>query len=187
MTVAQGCRNGARTQGPAMRETLEHLYARINANAFVPNTENKVMAQKIKLARGKEFTFPKTGGGVVASKYPWDEWFSGDLLLLERSEGTENEKGTIDTITVKKDYEVGNDAMLPKIKTAARKRYKVCQVSRYDADGNRLVNSLIIKARDMTDDEKQAEDILRAEEKAAAKAAKVKDNTPPSTDGTSGS
>lgn len=171
-----------------MRETLEQLYARINATAFIPNTENKVMAQKIKLGKGKEFTFPKTGGGAVASKYPWDEWFNGDLLLLERSEGTDNEKGTIEAPTVKKDYEVSTDAMLPKIKTAARRRYKICQVSRYDADGNRLVNSIIIKARDMTDDEKQAEDILRAEEKAAAKA--NKDTKPAPTqpaDGTTGS
>ena len=39
-----------------------------------------------------------------------------------------------------------------------------------DADGNRLKNALIIRARDMTDAERIEEDTLRAEEKEAAKA-----------------
>jgi hypothetical protein len=122
------------------------------------------MARQIKLKRGEEFKFSTSG---PATRYPWDEWFNGDLLLLEQSEGTKDEKGTVTTVTTKKDYEVDTDAMPPKIKTAACRRYKVVQVSRRDADGNKLVNSLIIKARDMTDDERTAEDIKRAEEKAA--------------------
>lgn len=96
----------------------------------------------------------RAGGG--ATKYPWDDWFSGDLLLLEKS--TDGEK---------KDFDVDVDFMPPIIKTAARRRYKVCQISRYDADGKRLVDSLIIRARDMTADERAAEDLRRAEEKAA--------------------
>jgi hypothetical protein len=48
-----------------------------------------------------------------------------------------------------------------------RLRYKVVQISRLDADGHRLDNALIIKARDMTAVERVAEDLKRAEEKAA--------------------
>lgn len=107
------------------------------------------MAKHVQLKKGKEFTF-RTGGST-ASKYPWDEWFNGDLLLLE--------KGT--------DYAVNTDAMGPKIKTAARRRYKIVQVSKRDADNNKLEDSLIIKGRDMMADERQAEDLRRAEDKAA--------------------
>lgn len=130
------------------------------------------MAKQVKLARGKEFNFEQKGKGA---KYPWDEWFNGDLLMLERHDGPENEKGTIedDKATTKRDYGVPNNHMLPKIHTAARKRYKVCQISRYDADGKRLKNALIIRARDMNTEERMAEDILRAEEKAKAKAKKA--------------
>lgn len=126
------------------------------------------MAQKIKLGKGKEFHFKERAvGGVL--KYPWDEWFDGSLYLLERSEGPENEKGTIESPTVPKDFGVSVNAMVPKLHTAARRRYKVVQISREDADGARLKNALIIRARDMTDEEKVAEDVLRAEEKEAAK------------------
>ena len=134
------------------------------------------MASKVKLGKGKEFTFAPAGGGP-ASKYPWEEWLNGDLLLLERSVGTEDDKGTIVNITEKKDYEVATDAMPAKLKTAARRRYKVVQISRRDYDGNRLDNGLIIQARDMTADERQAEDLLRAEEKDALKARKAKEGT----------
>ncbi len=125
------------------------------------------MASKVKMPKNKDFSFETSGRGFAA-KYPWDDWFSGDLLMLERHEGPENDKGTIedDAATVKKDYGVPNDGMLPKIKTAARARYKVCQVSRKDADGQKLVNALIIKARPMTPDERVEEDELRAVEKA---------------------
>ncbi len=134
------------------------------------------MAKGVKLGKGKEFTFETTSAGGQPLKYPWGEWFDPDpklypsgLVWLERSSGTENDKGTITTIEEKRDYEVPTDAMPPKIKTAARKRYKVVQISRKDADGNRLEDSLIIRARDMTAEERVAEDILRAEEKAAKK------------------
>lgn len=162
-----------------MRETLEQLVARLNASAFIPPQEITAVAKAVKLAKGKEFTFATPKAGGQASKYPWDEWFSPDpkafpngLVYLERSTGTEDEKGTITTISEKKDYEVSTNAMLPKIKTAARRRYKMVQVSRMDADGNRLVDALIIRGRDMTAEERVAEDILRAEEKEAKRAGK---------------
>ncbi len=128
------------------------------------------MAKPIKLKKGQEFTFAPAGGGAAQSKYPWDEWLNGGLLLLERSTGTEDDKGTITTVSEKRDYEVRTDAMPAKLKTASRRRYKVVQISRRDADGARLVDSLIIQARDMTAEERQAEDILRAEEREARKA-----------------
>lgn len=125
------------------------------------------MATKVKLKKGAEFNFARKATGT---KYPWDEWFNGDLLMIERSVGPENEKGTIEVPTEAKDYGVPTDAMGPKIKTAARRRYKVCDISRVDADGQKLTNALIIQARDMTADERLAEDQKRAEEKAAAAA-----------------
>ena len=161
-----------------MRETLEQLVARVNASAFIPLEDYTAMAKPVKLGKGKTFTFASPKGGGQSSKYPWDEWFKGDLLMLERSSGTEGEKGTIETVTDKRDYEVPNEAMPPKIKTAARRRYKVCQISRVDADGNRLVDALIIQARDMTAEERVEEDILRAEEKAAKAEAKEADSAP---------
>lgn len=125
------------------------------------------MATKVKLGKGKEFEFRPSRVGGFAAKYPWDEWFNGDLLLLERSEGPANDKGTVEHPTTARDYGVPQNAMPPKIHTAARRRYKVVQISRVDADGVRLANhGLIIKARDMTPDERSAEDLLRAEEKA---------------------
>jgi hypothetical protein len=123
------------------------------------------MAKPIKLKKGVEFDFATAG---KQAKYPWDEWFNGDLLMLERS--TFNADGTI---AEKKDYEVETDAMPPKLKTAARRRYKVVQISRRDANGDKLVDALIIRARDMTADERTAEDLQRAEEKAARKAKKA--------------
>lgn len=152
-------------------ETLEQLVARVNAHSFIPpsNPTGAIMAKQVKLAKGKEFHFSATKGRTE-TKYAWDEWFNGNLLLLERSSGEENDKGTIVNITEKRDYEVPTDAMPPKIKTAARRRYKVVQISRLDADGNKLVDALIIKGRDMTPEERQEEDILRAEEKEELKA-----------------
>jgi hypothetical protein len=125
------------------------------------------MAKTVKLAKGKEFSFEKMS---AASKYPWEEWLKGELLMLERSSGEEDEKGTITTVTAKRDYEVSTDAMPPKIKTAARRRYKHVDISRRDADGAKMENAIIIRARDMTPDERQAEDELRAEEREAKKA-----------------
>lgn len=155
-------------------DTLEQLVARVNSNSFIPqsNPTGAIMAKPVKLAKGKEFNF-KVASGHVEAKYPWDEWFNGGLLLLERSSGTENDKGTIVEITEKRDYEVPTDAMPPKIKTAARRRYKVVQVSRVDADGHKLKDALIIKGRDMTPEERQEEDMLREQEKQELKAKKA--------------
>lgn len=143
------------------------------------------MAKEFKLPKGvKEYTFQSSKGGGTASKYAWDEWFSGKLILIERSEGPENAKGTIEdgTETTKRDYGVPTNAMGPKIATAARARYKVCQVGRTNFDGSKLKDALVLQARDMTPDERVAEDILRAEEKDAAKAKKAAAKaTPPAT------
>lgn len=152
--------------------TFEQFVARVNASGFLPKEDPtgrvRVMAQKVKLHKGKEFVFrePVAGG---TPKYPWDEWFDGTLWMLERSDGPENEKGTIEHPTEARDFGVPVNAMVPKLHTAARRRYKVVQISRFDAEGNRLKNALIIKARDMTPDERVAEDQLRAKEKKAAK------------------
>ena len=153
-----------------MRETFEQLVARVNASAYLPGEGIGIMAKPVKLAKGKEFIFRAAPKGGGESKYAWDEWFSGTILLLERSEGVENDKGTIEAPTVKKDFGVGVNAMIPKLHTAARRRYKVVQVSRLDADGAKLKDSIIIRARDMTPDERQEEDLLRAEEREEAKA-----------------
>ena len=128
------------------------------------------MAKPVKLKGGKEFTFAPAGGGGGVSKYPWDEWFKGDLLLIERDEV--NDDGTTKH---KKDFDVETNAMPAKIKTASRKRYKVTQISRRDADGNKLGDALIIRSRDMTAEERVAEDTLRAEEKEARAAAKAEE------------
>lgn len=130
------------------------------------------MAKQVKLPKGVEtFNFGATGSGAV--KYPWGEWFSGELLEIERSVPTDepdavNDKGTIVKIKTKGDYEVPTGAMLPKTKTAARARYKVCGMSRVDAKGKRLKDSIIIQARDMTPEERIAEDAQRVLDKMRA-------------------
>lgn len=149
-------------------DTFEAMVARVNANSFIPptNPTGAIMAKPVKLAKGKEFNFNVTSR--TATKYPWDSWFDGGLLLLERSSGQEDDKGTITEVSEKRDYEVLTDAMPPKIKTAARRRYKVVQVSRVDVEGNKLKDALIIKGRDMTPEERVEEDMLRADEKTEA-------------------
>ena len=105
-------------------------------------------------------------------------------MLLERSEGPENDKGTIEEPTVMRDYGVPRDAMHPKTKTAARRRYKVVFLSNREYDtkagsfsGPKLENGgIILQARDMTPDERVEEDILRAEEKEKLKAKKAANN-----------
>lgn len=154
------------------RETLEQLIARVNRSAFVPPPEPtagvRVMAKPVKLKKGQEFTFSSARGGAE-QKYPWDEWLTGELLMLEQSEGDKDEKGNVVNVRVKKDFEVDTNLMPAKVKLAGRKRYKVVQVSRKDADGNKLDGAIIIKSRDMTAEERQAEDLLRAEEAEKAK------------------
>jgi len=117
------------------------------------------MPKAVRLPKGREFTF-KSGGGQT-SKYPWNEWFNGDLLMLERTTTDPDGKKHV------RDYDVSTSVMPAKLKTAARRRYKVLQISRVDADGNKLVDSLIIKGRPMTQEERLVEDLKRAEEKAA--------------------
>lgn len=145
-------------------EQMRRLVARINANAYLP-TEGLTMAKQVKLAKGQEFTFksPKSGG----SKYPWDEWFTGELLMLEQDIGTgTDDKGNITGVTKKLDFNVSIDAMIPKIKTAGRRRYLVVDVSRDDIHGKRLKGALIIKSRPMMEIERIDEDKKRAYEKA---------------------
>ncbi len=137
------------------------------------------MAKQVKMAKGREFTFKAATGGAVASKFPWDTWLNGDLLLLERDilepTGENDEDGNPKFRTkTKRDYDGKTDDMAGKIKAAARRKYKIVQISKLDADGNKLVDSLIIRARPMTADETVAEDIKRAEEKEAFKASEAK-------------
>ncbi len=123
------------------------------------------MAKLVKLPKGKEFQFraSKSGG---ASHYNWDQWFDGQTWLLEQSQGEKNNLGTVVKVTEKRDFE-GPIAWMPsKVKIAGRKRYKVVQVSRVDAEGEKITDGVIIKARDMTPDERVAEDALRAHERA---------------------
>ena len=135
------------------------------------------MAKPVKMPKNREFVFKSSSKG--GSKYPWDNWLNGDLLLLERSTGVEGETGSIVEIHEQKDYEAPTNYMPAKLKTAARNRYKIVQVSRVDADGNRLGDALIIRARDMTADERVAEDALRIEEKEEAKAKKLAKRSSP--------
>ena len=124
------------------------------------------MPKKVTLPKGKTFEFKKATG--AGSKYNWDAMFTGDLVLI--SKGTDDQLKTGDC-----DYTVAEDAMIPKIKTAARRRYKVVSVSRVDHQGNKLVDSLILQARDMTADERTAEDQKRAEEKIARAEARAEE------------
>ena len=133
------------------------------------------MSKPVKLKAGREFTF-RSGARGGRSKYDWDAWFTGELLLLEQSAGDKAEDGSIALVTHKRDYDGSTNAMVPKLKIAGRRRYKVIQVSRVDVDGNPLKDSLIIRSRDMTDDERMGEDLLRAEEKAALKAKRAAGN-----------
>lgn len=104
-----------------------------------------------KFAKGKSLDNLRAHkGGGAGSKYKWDEIFNGEANLITKGD----------------DYTVDTLAMPPKIKTAARRRYKVAEVFSKDPDGNKLTDALIVIARDMTADERQAEDVKRAEEKA---------------------
>lgn len=130
------------------------------------------MAKLVKMPKNREFVFKAPSKGKE-SRYDWAEWFKtnddgqGQLLMLEQSAGDKDDNGDVVEVTEKRDYESRTDQMPGKIKAAARRHYKVVQISRTDYDNNKLENSLIIKARDMTPDEVEAEDIRRAEEKAA--------------------
>jgi hypothetical protein len=136
------------------------------------------MATKISVKKGKEFTFDEPSKRGQESKYPWAEWFNGDILLLEQSVGASDDDydkwGTLTgTIAEKKDFEASMSAMMYKIKQAARRLYKVVQTRRKDVDGKHMPYGIIIKARDMSDEERAAEDRQRVIDKAE-KLAKLK-------------
>lgn len=122
------------------------------------------MAKVVKLPKGREFEFV-SGRQRGESRYDWDNWLNGDLLMLEQSTGKRDEKGDTIEVEDKKDYEVNTNQMVLKVKLAARQRYKVADVSRYDADRRRLTDAIIIRARPMTDEERDAEDARREEVK----------------------
>ena len=172
----------------AMRtqETFAQLIARANASAYIPPLhEGTKMPKSVKLKKGQEFHFKS--GRAGQAKYPWAEWFApdpqrfpGGLIEIERSEveltGEKDADGKDKFRVVKKrDYDVETVWMPYKIRVAARKLYKFVEISNRDADGNKLVDSLILHSRDMTPDERVAEDERRAEVKAALEAKAEKD------------
>lgn len=110
------------------------------------------MPKVFKFSKGKSIENLRAhkGGGSGTSKYPWDQIFDGNANVITKGE----------------DYNVETDAMPPKIKTAARRRYKMVEVFTKDPDGNKLEDQLIVIATDMTPEQRQAEDVKRAEEKA---------------------
>lgn len=115
------------------------------------------MPKVFKFTKGKsvENLRQHKGGGSGTSKYPWDTIFDGNPNVITKGE----------------DYTVETDAMGPKIKTAARRRYKTVEIFTKDPDGNKLTDQLIVIASDMTPEQRQAEDVKRAEEKAKRQAA----------------
>ena len=183
MTLALRQCNGAQSGGTAMGSILDdrlrRLVSQANAGSYVPPPDptgsegRRIMATKVKLGKGKEFEFRQAKGGALSAKYPWDEWLGGDLLLLERSDV--NGDGELVPGGTKRDFEVDRDAMPGKLKFAARRRYKIVQISKRDADGQKIQHEgLIIKGREMTGDERYAEDVLRAEEKEENKTRRAK-------------
>lgn len=141
------------------------------------------MAKEVKVPKGKEFVFKaaKGGRGGGESRYDWDNWLNGKLLMLEQSVGTKGEKGEIvGEPEEKKDFEVSVNEFVGKAKTAARQRFKVVQVSRFDADSQPLKDAVIIKGRDMNDDERAEEELRRAEQKErnAVRREQRKEGTP---------
>lgn len=128
------------------------------------------MAKPVKVPKGKEFEFI-SGRQKGESRYNWDTWLNGELWLLEQSTGEKDDKGDVIEISEggKKDFEVNVNVMIAKTKTAARQRYMMVDVSRYDYDKKRLVDSFIVRSRPMTDEERDAEDARREEVKAKLK------------------
>ncbi len=134
------------------------------------------MPKPVTLKKGQAFEFKNRGG--FASKYSWDDWFKSDPKT-GKGQLLQLVKGSDEQVTKKEaDYSVETDAMPAKIKTAARKRYKVVRVSTRDADGAKLTDGIIIQARDMTAEERTAEDLKRAEEKAAGEETEEAPGTP---------
>lgn len=152
-----------------------HLTMIVNGAINVPvhHEEETVMAKLVKVPKGKEFQFKPSRSGGGNGKYNWDEWLNGQTWMLEQSVGDKNDIGGVENVTEKRDYDIPTNYMPAKLKLAARKQYKVVQISRTDIDGERLKDALIIKARDMDADERAGEDLLRAEEKSQAEAKKA--------------
>lgn len=108
------------------------------------------MPKVFKFTKGKSVESLRAHKGGQASKYAWDAILNGDPQIITKGE----------------DYHAETDAMPPKIKLAARRRYKMVEVFQKDPDGNKLTDQLIVIATDMTPEQRQAEDVKRAEEKA---------------------
>jgi hypothetical protein len=120
-------------------------------STMVQTIRNNASARGLRVQptdKGTEILIEVRGAVGGGTKYPWAEWFNGTLRLIE--------KGT--------DYTVETDKIPGKVKNAARRLYKIVQISRRDADDNKLADSLIIRARDMTAAERVAEDLRRAEQ-----------------------
>jgi len=161
----------------------------------VQPTEPVQPAEPVQLVENDVETAPENCTGLVGTgkfggtKYPWDEWFAKASnsvgIILRRSEGPENDKGSVldGKETVKRHYNVPVDGMPPKIRTALRRRYLFGKIFRKDENGNKFPKGgLVVRdVRPMTDEEKLAENIRRAEEKEALKNSK-KSVTTPSTD-----
>lgn len=131
------------------------------------------MAKIVKLPKNREFHFA-TQGGAKQSRYDWDSWFNGDLLLLEQSTGLKDEEtGEVVEVEQKKDFEVPTDRFPMVIRQAAQRRYKIVQISSLDADGKKLQDAFIIRARDMNDEERVKENERRAKHKEYQKSRKA--------------
>ena len=131
------------------------------------------MAKPVKLSKGKKITFAPPRSGA-RGQYDWDRWFNPDphkfpegLVLLEQSLGEKDESGNVVNVTEKRDFSMSPKFMVLKIRGAARRRFKIVQVTRNDADGNRMEDAIIIQARDMTEDEKHIERVRRSDRKLA--------------------
>src|ERR1019366_7799970 len=107
------------------------------------------MPKQVKMSKGKTFEFKSAG--TSQSKYPWGQILDGQLWELVEGEDF------VAPITA--------DDMKIKCKTAGRKQYKTVKCSTCDANGEKLTNSLIVQAFDMTDEQRETEDLRRAEEK----------------------
>ena len=132
------------------------------------------MPKQVKVPKGREFQFQASRRFGQSTKYDWNNWLNEELILLEQSTGTKDENGTVIEVTEKRDYECSTEALTAKLRFAGRRRYKVVDISRYGAEGDRLKDSLIIKARPMTDLERLEEDDRRVIDKAKLKAARGK-------------
>lgn len=154
------------------------------------------MPKAVKLGKGKEITFDSIGNGATFERvYDWKSWlnpdpkqFPGGYVLLEQSLGEKDDKGNVVKVTEKRDFNVSMFTMIGAIIGAARRNFKHVDISRRDADGEKLVNAVIIRARDMTEDEKFLEMSRRSnvklrklkKQQEAAEVARTQQQGPPS-------